>query len=414
MTEILFLAHRIPYPPTKGDKIRSWNLLRHLAERFTVHLGTFIDAPEDWQHTATLERICAATCFRPLDRRKALMRSTRGLLSHSALSLPYFADATLDRWVRDLARRRPLTGVMAFSSPMAGYAVNVPLAPGGRRVIDLCDVDSDKWRQYASAHGWPLSWLYARESRLLAAAERRYADTFDATLVVAEAEAELMRRIAPQAATRIHVVANGVDAGYFDPSVTRPNPFPAGLRPLVFTGAMDYFANADAVTWFAREILPAVRAQVPQALFAIVGSNPSPDVQALGRDPGVLVTGTVPDIRPYLAHAALVVAPLRLARGVQNKVLEALAMARVVVATENAIQGIPGAPLAGIEVAVDAREMTDTICRRLQSPVESWPAARAFVEERYAWDARLRILDELFPVAACAPAPELRPIGSVA
>ncbi|MCI0437100.1 MAG: glycosyltransferase, partial [Gemmatimonadetes bacterium] len=215
--------------------------------------------------------------------------------------------------------------------------------------------------------------------------------------------------------TRIRVVANGVDTQYFDPAAARPNPFPEGSRPLVFTGAMDYFANTDAVTWFAREVLPAVRAQVPQSLFAIVGSNPSPGVQSLGRDPGVLVTGTVADVRPYLAHAALVVAPMRVARGVQNKVLEALAMARTVVATENAVQGIPEARLAGIDIAMDAGGMIAAICRRLRTAAGRWPEARTFVEDRYAWDVGLRVLDELFPAAGThAGARNEQPIGSVA
>jgi sugar transferase (PEP-CTERM/EpsH1 system associated) len=329
--------------------------------------------------------------------------------------MPYFSDAALGRWVRDLGRRRALAGVFAFSSPMADHAASVSLAPCGRRVVDFCDVDSDKWRQYAAMHGWPLSWVYKRESRLLEGLERHHAQTFDATLVVTEAEAELLRDIAPEARDRIRVVGNGVDTVYFDPVAAGSNPFPPESRPLVFTGAMDYFANVDAVTWFAHEVFPAVRAQVAQAEFAIVGSNPSPDVRVLGRRPGVMVTGTVPDIRPYLAHAALVVAPLRIARGVQNKVLEALAMARPVVATQNAVQGISGVSLAGIDIAADAAEMTAAICRRLATGAGSRSEARAFVVDRYGWNTQLRVLDELFPAAgAFVGMRENRTIGSVA
>ena len=205
----------------------------------------------------------------------------------------------------------------------------------------------------------------------------------------------LLRRIAPEAAARVRVLANGVDAAYFDPSLATPDPFPAGRRPIVFTGAMDYYANIDAVRWFAEDALPAIRALLPEAFFAIVGSNPTREVRALARPDSILVTGRVDDIRPYLAHAAVVVAPLRIARGVQNKVLEALAMARPVVATANAVQGIPGASQAGVAVHDGAREFASAVIDRLAAVPGAGASGRRLVLERFAWPTQVDIVAEL-------------------
>jgi sugar transferase (PEP-CTERM/EpsH1 system associated) len=401
MTEILFLAHRIPYPPDKGDKIRSWHLLDGLARRCTVHLATFVDDPADRVHVPALEAVCGEVCMRPLPRFAALARGMRRFLTGEPLTTGYYRDRDLLRWVQALAARRPLAAVFVFSSSMAQYADGLSLTGRAARVLDLCDVDSDKWRQYAVSHAPPLRWLYAREARLLAGIERRAVAEFDATLVVADAEAALLRSIAPEGGSRIRVVPNGVDAEYFDPSGERADPYPAGSRPFVFTGAMDYYANVDAVRWFAEAVLPAVRAAVPDALFAIVGSRPAPEVAALARPGAVLVTGRVPDVRPYLAHARVVVAPLRIARGVQNKVLEAMAMARPVVATPHAVQGIPGAEQAGVVVTDDAAAMARSVALALEHRRRALPALRRHVEEDFAWRARI---DEVAELLLRAPA----------
>jgi sugar transferase (PEP-CTERM/EpsH1 system associated) len=395
MSEILFLSHRVPYPPTKGDKIRSWHLLSGLARRCTVHLGAFVDDSADWSDLDGLRAVCGELCLRPLARRAALVRGMTGALHGAPLTVGYYRDRALGDWVRALAARRRLDAVFVYSSSMAQYAVGSVLAVDGPRVIDFCDVDSDKWRQYADSHAAPASWIYRREARLLERCERRATLAFDAVLVSAEPEAVLLRRIAPEAAERVRVLANGVDAGYFDPSGSWPNPYPAGRRPVVFTGAMDYHANIDAVRWFTEAVLPSIRAAMPDAFFAIVGANPASQVRALARDKGVLVTGRVADIRPYLAHAAVVVAPLRIARGIQNKVLEALAMARPVVATANAVQGIPGATQAGVCVRNDGPGLAAAVIERLAPDVPSADDGRRLVLERYAWQTQVDVVAEL-------------------
>jgi sugar transferase (PEP-CTERM/EpsH1 system associated) len=406
MSEILFLAHRVPYPPTKGDKIRSWHLLSGLARRCTVHLGTFVDDAADWADLDRLRAVCGEMCLRPLARHGALVRAATGVLHGAPLTTGYYRDRTLGKWARGLAARRRLDAVFVYSSSMAQYASGTALRFDGRRVIDFCDVDSDKWRQYSASHSRPARWIYAREARLLERCERRTTQTFDAALVSAEPEAALLRRIVPDAAERIRVLANGVDAGYFDPSGAWPSPYPAGSCAVVFTGAMDYHANVDAVRWFAEAAWPAIRAASPHSLFAIVGAKPVPQVRALAAMPGVLVTGRVADIRPYLAHAAVVVAPLRIARGVQNKVLEALAMARPVVATANAVQGIPGAVQSGVCVRDSGEALAAAVIERLASGAAAAVEGRRLVLERYAWQTQVDILAALLLSGPHAVEPE--------
>jgi sugar transferase (PEP-CTERM/EpsH1 system associated) len=261
--------------------------------------------------------------------------------------------------------------------------------------MDFVDIDSDKWRQYAPTKPWPLSWLYRREGERLLAWERRVAAEFDASLFVSPAEAADFRRLAPQSAGKVGHYHNGVDADYFSPERDYPDPYPAGVRALVFTGAMDYWPNVDAVSWFAREVLPALRAERPDILFAIVGSKPAAEVQALARMPGVLVTGRVEDVRPWLAHAAVVVAPLRIARGIQNKVLEGMAMARTVVATAQALEGIDALPGKEILLAADRESMAAAVGRVLDVASPLGDAARMKVLRDFAWAGNLARVDQL-------------------
>lgn len=388
MSDLLFLAHRIPYPPDKGDKIRSYHFLKALAADNTVHLGTFVDDPADWRHVETTQRLCKGeTCIRPLNTVLARIRSATGLLRDEPLTLAYYRDSALRRWVQELGTRRQLAGVFAFSACMAPYAAQAALGPGAPRVLDLCDVDSDKWRQYAASHGQPMKAVYTREARTLSSAEADYVRAFDATLVIAETEARLLRERIGDAADRVQVVGNGVDTEYFDPARVYERPFPIDSRAIVFTGAMDYYANVDGVQWFAHEVFPAIRSSDSKAIFVIVGSNPTPAVRDLEDMKGVIVTGRVPDVRPYLAHACVVVAPLWIARGIQNKVLEALAMDRPVVATANALQGIPAVDEAGVARVSDHSEMAGAVLS-LMAPSALKSKGRAFVRTNFSWTSR--------------------------
>ncbi|ROR34742.1 TIGR03087 family PEP-CTERM/XrtA system glycosyltransferase [Inmirania thermothiophila] len=390
--DILLVTHRIPYPPDKGDKIRSWRILRHLAGRARVHLATFVDDPADRVHVPHLAGLCASLRVAEAGGWRGRRRAALGLLRGEALTLAWYRDPALAAWVRETVARHRIEAALAFSSGVAPYA----LVPGlRRRVLDLVDVDSDKWRQYAEGRGGAARWVYGREARRLAAAERAFVAAFDATLVVSEAEAALLGRIAPGAEGRIRVMRNGVDCGWFDPAGAGPSPYREGERAVVFTGAMDYWANVDAVLWLAREVWPAVRRRHPGARLYVVGARPAPVVAALdGRD-GIVVTGRVEDVRPYLAHAAAAVAPLRIARGVQNKVLEAMAMGRAVVATPAAVRGIAGLRGDEVTVAQDAGAFAEAVARLVAGDDGGQGRrARAFVRARYGWDEALAVLDE--------------------
>ncbi|MGD9507065.1 MAG: TIGR03087 family PEP-CTERM/XrtA system glycosyltransferase [Geminicoccaceae bacterium] len=352
MSEILFLAHRLPYPPDKGDKIRSWHFLRHLAASHRVHLGCLLDDPADHAHLPLLRKLCASVHAVPIRPEVRRLASLRGLLTGEPLTFPYCADRRLRAWIRELAGMVRLDLAFAYSSGMAPLiapaALDVP-----RRVVDLVDLDSEKWRLYGAETAGPTGWIWRREAGRLAAAEVAITGWADATLLVSDAEAADLRRRPGVPTARVACVGNGVDLAAFDPNRSWPRPDslpPAGAPVLVFTGAMDYRPNIDAALWFADETLPRLLAHRPDLRFAVVGARPSPAVRRLATRPGILVTGRVPDIRPWLAHATLVVAPLRIARGVQNKVLEAMAMARPVLCTPAAATGLELA--TGQELAV--------------------------------------------------------------
>lgn len=407
MAKLLYLVHRLPYPPNKGDKVRSYHLLKHLAARHQVYLGTFVDDPDDLQHLPVVRRLCADVCAVPLQPRAARLRSLAGLLTGEALTLRYYRSAALQAWVAQTVAAHQIDAAVVFSSSMAPYAL---VQPGLPVLADLVDVDSAKWTEYADRHGWPMSWLYRREGERLLAYERSVVARALRSFLVTDKEVALFSRLAPESQGQVLAVGNGVDADHFQPDAARPSPFGAGEPALVFTGAMDYWPNVDAVCWFVDQVLPLLHRQWPGLRLHIVGRSPTPAVQALA-SATVCVTGTVPDVRPYLQHAAVVVAPLRLARGVQNKILEAMAMARPVVASASCVDAIDALPDQEILAATDAAEHAARIAELLadrQRAMAIGQAGRACVLARYSWPARLAELDHelaraLAPGAAQAP-----------
>ena len=392
MANILFLAHRLPYPPNKGDKVRSYHLLRHLAERHRVHLGTFVDDPDDLQHLPTVQGWCAGMHAETLQPRRAKLASLRGLATGEALTDCYYRSAPLARWVAQTVAQERIDATVVFSSSMAQYALAHPAVP---MLVDFVDVDSAKWADYAPQHRWPMSWLYAREGRLLLACERRVAARARRSFFATDKEAALFRRLAPEAAGGVEGMDNGVDATYFSPADDRISPFSAAETPLVVTGAMDYGPNVDAVSWFAADVLPRLREVHPGLRLHIVGRSPTPAVRALAGE-AVAVTGTVPDVRPYLQHAAVVVAPLRLARGIQNKILEAMAMGRPVVAAEACVSAMRVVPGQDVLPARDAADFQRQVLALLAEPARAaavGAAGRLCVLGAYSWAAHLQTLD---------------------
>ena len=283
---------------------------------------------------------------------------------------------------------------MVFSSAMGQF---VDQHPELRTVVDFCDVDSAKWRQYAVSQNWPSSALYRRESVRLLDFERALARSAAASVFATQAEAEMFTDLAPESASRVHVVENGVDSSYFSPDAGRPTPYAADEMPIVFTGAMNYWPNVDAVCWFASEILPRIVERQPRARFYVVGMNPSSSVASLARDPHVVITGRVPDVRPYVQYARLVVAPLRVARGIQNKVLEAMAMARPVLASAAAAEGLSGRAGVEFETAEQANEFVSKAVELIESgrtDVMGQRARERIVAER-DWSRNLAAFEAL-------------------
>ncbi len=392
MANLLYLVHRMPYPPDKGDKVRSYHLLRHLAARHRVFLGTFVDDPADLRHVGTLRALCAGLHVVPMNPLAARAKSLVGLATGEPLSVRAYRDAGLRRWVRDTVANEGIDAGVVYSSAVAQYADELHGRP---LIVDFVDVDSAKWSAYAGRHPWPLSWLYRREGRKLLAFERAVAQGSRRSFFSTTKETELFLGLAPEAAPVCEAMTNGVDAEHFAPNPALPSPFGPGERAIVFTGAMDYWPNVDAVSWFARELLPALRRTRPDLRFFIVGRSPTPAVQALAGE-HVKVTGTVPDVRPYLQHAAVVVAPLRLARGIQNKVLEAMAMGQPVVAADTCVSVLDVEAGREIVPAADAEAYVRELGALLDDPARAravGAAARQRVLRSYAWSAHLSAID---------------------
>jgi len=411
MESLLFLAHRLPFPPNKGDKVRSFHFLQHLAGRYRVYLGAFVDDPADWPHVEALRGLCAEMCIEAIVPWSKRARSTAGLLRGEALTLGYFRNRRLHQWVKEVTGRERIARAFAFSSPMAQYALELPDV---RCFIDMVDMDSLKWAEYARRRPWPISALYAREADRLLDYERRIAARAEASIFVTREEAQLFCDAAPECAARVVTIGNGVDSAYFAPSPDFESPFAPDERPIVFTGAMDYWPNVDAVSWFTREVLPEIRRRDASARFYVVGMNPDAVVRALASDPAVVVTGRVDDVRPYLQHARVIVAPLRVARGIQNKVLEAMAMARPVIVTPAMAAGMSARPGVELEVASDAAEFASKVLLLIDSEKarRMGPDARARVLRDYAWSANYARLDELLERDGVAPQEAARALES--
>lgn len=411
---VLLLTHRIPYPPNKGDKIRSWRLLQRLAARFDVHLGCFIDDADDWRYRDKVAALCKSAHFAKLDPRIAKLRSAWGLVRGTPLTLPYYMDHGLRRWV-EAVRREPLAAEIAFSSSMAAYLEK----PAGARprLVDLCDADSAKWTQYAAQKSGPMAWVYGREGRHLQRYEHEVIDWADAAFAISPAEAAVLAQgrtpgpSKPQTHSpevqspevywpEVHWYGNGVDSAFFDPALSFP---PLGeAADIVFVGMMDYWANVDAVQWFMDACWARVRSASPKATLAIVGARPPEAIQQLSNRDGVRVTGWVEDVRPWLQQAKVVIAPMRIARGVQNKVLEAMAMACPVVATSAAAEGLALEQGAEILVEDDPEAFAKVVVSTIDHPESGaaiGAAARARVLDDYIWPRQLdrfdAVLDQL-------------------
>ena len=405
MEQLLFLTHRIPYPPNKGDKITNLEMLKFFSKRYEVHLGTFIDDPRDRVHRDKVLEYCRTAHFENLNPALSRLVSARALLGRRALTLAYYPRRNLSRWCDEVARKHAITKTFVSSTPM--YQFIPRAATHAVRVIHYHDLDSDKWRQYADTKPWPLSAIYRRESRALLAYEREIARDADAGFFVTPSESDLFRSLAPESSLKIHWPGHGLDHVYYCPSDKLLNPFPTGMKPIVFVGVLDYWPNEDAACWFARNSLPAIRAADPAAMFYVVGMNPTAQVRALARLSGVVVTGEVADVRPYFQHAAVIVAPLRLARGIQNKALQGMAMERPVVMSKlcaASLSAVPGREIETAETAEGFSEKVLTLLGDHDRARAMGREARARVLRDYSWDDTMERMNMRLSTPVAFPA----------
>ncbi len=391
MRTLLFIGHRFPYPPNKGEKIRAWNLLGHLSKSWRIHLGCLVDDASDWEHVPRVRALCADLACFGIDKRRQKLKSLARARPGRPLMLDYYAHAGLQAWVDETLARERMDIVYIYSAAMAPYVIH-RARPG--MILDMQDIDSEKWTTYAGQSRWPMSRVWAREGRTLLEFERRAAMACERTFFVSKQECDRFAELAPESRDRVTWIENGVDLESFSPVHAFDTPYDGAGPHVVFTGNMDYWPNADAAIWFAREAMPLLRRRVANARFHVVGANPGPDVTALATLPGVHVTGRVPDVRPYLAHAAVSVAPLRIARGIQNKVLEGMAMALPVVASPQAFEGVRAEAGRDLLVGDGAEALARLSAEVIEGKHPGLGAqGRQAVERGYAWSRTFERLD---------------------
>lgn len=380
--KILYLCHRIPYPPNKGDKIRSYHQVSHLARGHSVHLACLVDDADDLPYAASLEPICASVDA--VYQRRDLFRllANMAFLGRKPLSVASFHSRELERRIHRRLGSGGIDAIWIFSSAMAQY---VPPGCGIPTIVDFVDADSEKWRAYAERSAPPLSWIYRLEAEQLARFEAKVGRASDHAIFVSQTEADFVKDAL--GGGLVSVVPNGVDLDYFRPE---PNGVAGGETPIIaFVGVMNYRPNVDAVSHFCDAIFPLVQKCLPQVQFWIVGRSPTRRVRALARRSHVTVTGSVPDVRPYLKQASLSVAPFRIARGVQNKVLESMAMGIPVVGTKSAFQGIQATEMDGVRIVDEPAAFAEQVVGLLGDPAVRATCskqARCFVEHHHRWE----------------------------
>lgn len=391
---ILYLAHRIPYPPNKGDKLRAFNEIKFFAKHHTIDLFTLYDDPDDAKYINSLKEYCEnveAEFIHP--SLKKIMSLLTLLSSEKSCTEYYFYSRKLHKILRQYVNKKNYDLAFLYCSSMYQYIDskwNIPLA------IDFVDVDSDKWIQYSKYASFPKNKIFETEGKKISILENRILKKADTSFIVTQKEADFLLRLNND--RKVYAVPNGIDFEFFNPDKVPDNPGLANQDYIVFTGAMDYFPNEDGVRYFYQNIFPAIKKEFPKIMFYIVGRNPGENVKQLSSDINVIVTGSVDDIRPYLKHAKLAVVPLRMARGIQNKILEAAAMRIPVVASPNAHEGLELVPGEEIIVKNDPAQFAESVIRLLKSADEQNKLAGNALkklQEKYNWMKNLAIMERI-------------------
>lgn len=393
---LLFLVHRIPFPPNKGDKIRSFNILKQLNETFDVYLGCFIDDPFDKGYVEELASYCKELFTLDQNKHVAKLKGLTSFLTGKPITLPYYFDKKMQHWTDRCLAEHSISKVFVYSSSMAQYCQGAKYE-NLERIIDFVDVDSDKWRQYAEKKTGVARWVFNREYKQLGQYEDEVCHEFNYSLFVSPDEAELFRqRQAKADQSKVVGVLNGVDIDYFDPTAKFIEEPLVPKEPFIsFTGAMDYWANVDAVVWFVEQVWPLIVKENPQAKFVIAGGNPTSEVQALSNLDGVIVTGRVVDVRPFIHKATCVVAPLRIARGIQNKVLEAMSLNQRVICTPMAMEGINAPSSDHVYIEDDPLKFAEVCIEYLQNGLPATSNNREWIIQQFTWHNTLKPIKDL-------------------
>lgn len=398
--DLLFIVHRIPFPPDKGDKIRTYHMLRYLAERYRVTVVCMVDDPDDLQHIETLRKMVYHVHYRVRTTKVMKLWAIGSLLTGKPFTLQCFYSKHLQQEIDTYLDQYDPAAIISFCSSSAEYIFRSrhDLKWLQKKVLlnDLIDVDSEKWGDYAEKHRGLMRWLYRREEKLLLPCEQRIIDSFDRTFLVSEEEKTILA--SQFSVDKVEAISNGVDLDYFSPLNVSKEQYPMAPCKLVFTGAMDYWPNVEGAVWFAEKVFPAVKKEFADAVFCVAGRNPTAAVLELTKISGVEVTGTVADMRDHLSTATICVVPLLIARGIQNKVLEGMAMQKPIIATTGAATGIKAIVGEEIVVADDEIMMAQEIISLLKDKERQGSLgvkARAYVEREHSWDSHLCRLTEL-------------------
>ena len=383
---ILFICHKFPYPPNKGEKIRAYNIIKYLGKRHKIFLYTLYSEERELAGRRGLEQYCSFVGAYRINKFLSNLRSALYLFSSYPLTFGFFYSSRMKKEIKECISRNSIDIVFASSSSTAQYVFGIK---SKKKIMDFIDVDSLKWENYAKAAKFPLKFLYSTEAKRLKAWEDRINRDFDVSIVCTEKERDNLEAISAGGKDKIRVLENAVDPGYFS--------YREGLfdrKAVIFTGQMDYRPNVDAVIYFYFAILPLIRKGYPDLPFYVVGRNPDPSLKKLCRDS--YITGEVEDIRVYMDKASIFVAPFRIAHGVQNKVLEAMAFGLPVVGVRSVLQGLHAQPGKDILIADSPQDFAEKVMELLADR-ERYDStarnARKYIEEYHNWERNLKALD---------------------
>jgi polysaccharide biosynthesis protein PslH len=393
---ILFVCHRLPYPPNRGGKIRPYQMIRHLSKKHRVVVATLAETKQELEEGTDLQQYCAELIAEVVPIPLRWLRAYGALPTWTPSSAAYFWSPRLFKRIREVSRSIGFDMVFVHCGFVAPYVSELPVR---FKVLDFGDMDSVKWSDYAKWRAFPLSLGYGLEAKKLRRLERKMAQAFEHCIVTTTGE--LNEYDSLRVPTPCSVIVNGVDTSYFAKTNGRETIHQDAT--ITFLGRMDYFPNVDGACYFADEVFPFIQKQLPHAQFWIVGSNPSHDIRQLGKRPGITVTGTVRDVRPFLQEATVTVAPLRIARGTQNKILESMAMGIPVVTTPQAAKGIQAEPDEHFLVSSTPEDFARRVIQLIENPslrVRLSTAAKTQIEQFHSWPSSLKNLDELIETNA--------------